>query len=222
MNDAAPLDLRTAVRSTGTVRRFLDRPVPDDVLYGVLDDARFAPSGNNHQPWRVVVVRDVALRHRMADEMRIVWRDYAAARAAGVQPFVDGADTGLEPLAVPNDLLDRIDDVPVVLVIAADRRRIAMMDGALARPAITGGASVYPFCWNLLLAARAHGLGGVLTTFLSRREPQVADAFGLEPHHALAATIFLGYPEHQPTRLARRPVERFATVDRFDGTPFGA
>lgn len=220
MTEPAPLDLRTALRSTGTVRRFRDEPVDDEVLGRVLDDARFAPSGNNHQPWRVVVLRDLALRHRIADEMRVVWNDYAAARAAGVQPFVNGADTGLEPLAVPNELLDHIDRVPVVLVIAADLRRIAMMDGTLERPALTGGASIYPFCWNLLLAARAHGLGGVLTTFLSRREPQVTADLGLPPHAALAATIFLGHPEHQPTRLTRRPVSRFATVDRFDGPAF--
>ncbi|MFZ9629609.1 MAG: nitroreductase family protein [Ilumatobacteraceae bacterium] len=222
MSDGAPLDLRTAVRTTGTVRRFRDTPVGDDVLYRVLDDARFAPSGNNHQPWRVAVVRDHQVRRQMADEMRVVWNDYVAARVAGVQPFVDGAETGLEPLVAPNDLLDRIDEVPVVLVVAADRQRIAMMDGRLERPALTGGASVYPFCWNLLLAARAHGLGGVLTTFLSRREPQIADTVGLPEHHALAATIFLGYPEHQPTRLTRRRVETFATVDRFDGLSFGA
>ena len=94
------------------------------------------------------------------------------------------------------------------------------MDGVLHRPPLAGGASVYPFCWSILLSARSRGLGGVMTTFLSRAEPAAARELGLPAHHALAATIFLGVPEHQPTRLRRQPVEAFTTVDRFDGLPF--
>ena len=71
----------------------------------------------------------------------------------------------------------------------------------------------------MLLAARERGLGGVLTTFLSRVEREAAPLLKLPEHHALAATIFLGYPMHQPTRLRRRPVEEFASVDAFEGVP---
>jgi len=96
------------------------------------------------------------------------------------------------------------------------------MDGNVThRPAVVGGASIYPFCWSILLAARARGLGGVLTTFLSRNEAAAAPLLGLPPDHALVATIFLGVPTHQNTKLARRPVNSFATVDRFDGDSFG-
>jgi nitroreductase len=119
----------------------------------------------------------------------------------------------------PNDLLDHIASVPVVLAVAVDLRKVAMMDDELDRPAMTGGGSIYPFCWNLLLSARAHGLGGVMTTFLSRAEPVAGPALGLPSDHALAATIFLGVAEHQPTKLRRNPVTDFATIDRFDGRP---
>ena len=121
---------------------------------------------------------------------------------------------------MPNTLLDDIASIPVVLVVAADLSRIAMMDKDLERPPITGGASIYPFCWSILLAARARGLGGVMTTFLSRAEPAAGPALGLPPDHALATTIFLGYPVDQPTRLRRRDVAAFATIDRFDGPAF--
>ncbi len=107
-----------------------------------------------------------------------------------------------------------------MLAVAADLASIAMMDAELDRPPVTGGASIYPFCWNLLLSARAHGLGGVMTTFLSRVEPAAAPALGLPEHHALVATIFLGVPVHQPTKLTRHPVETFATTNRFDGPAF--
>ena len=112
-----------------------------------------------------------------------------------------------------------IETIPVVLAIAADLRSVALMDGDLERPPITGGASIYPFCWSLLLSARAHGLGGVMTTFLSRAEPGAAPLLGLPDSYALVATIFLGVPEHQPTKLKRNPVESFTTIDRFDASP---
>ena len=82
-------------------------------------------------------------------------------------------DRRAAPLPTPNPLLDDIEQVPVVLAVAADLNNIALMDGDIARPPpITGGASIYPFCWSILLAAHARGLGGVMTTFLSRAETQ--------------------------------------------------
>ena len=107
----------------------------------------------------------------------------------------------------------------MVLAVAADLRRIVAADAELDRATVVPGASIYPFCWNVLLAARARGLGGVLTTFLSRAEPQAAPLLRLPDGYALAATIFLGHPVHQPTRLRRNEVATFASVDTFDGPP---
>lgn len=202
------------------MRAFTDEPVPDALLHDVLDDARFAPSGGNRQPWRVAVVRDTAVRTELAGLMRTVWEEYVGANATGVTAFAFGRSIDAPPIAAPNPLLDGIDRVPVVLAVAADLDRIAMMDGNLERPPLTGGASVYPFCWSIVLAARSRGLGGVITTFLSRAEPAAAPLLGLPPDHALVATIFLGFPVHQPTKLSRHPVNSFATVDRFDGDSF--
>lgn len=217
-------DPTVLLRSTGAVRRFTDRTVDDSVVHDILDDARFAPSGGNRQPWRVAVVRDRALRRQLGDLMQPVWDDYIAVRNSGRTPYnvVDGEpDPAAGPAAhAPNELLDDIESAPVVLAVAADMRLIAMMDSQLDRSALTGGGSIYPFCWNLLLAARRRGLGGVLTTFLSRAEPQAAPLLGLPEHHALAATIVLGYSEHQATKLTRQPVESFTTIDRFDGPTF--
>ena len=216
------MDLRSTIRSTGSVRSFRPDPVDDATVEAVLDDARFAPSGGNKQPWRVVVVKDPVIRQAMGDLMRSVWAEYMGAQAAGHRAFAYGRAVDAPPLPTPNALIDHILDVPVVLAVAGDLRDIAIMDGNAARPPVVGGASIYPFCWNVLLAARAHGLGGVLTTFLSRQEAAAATVLGLPEHLALAATIFLGVPEHQNTTLTRRPVAAFATVDRFDGAAFSA
>ena len=214
------MEVRDALRATASLRDFTDEPVGDDVVAGILDDARFAPSGGNRQPWRVAVVKDVAIRRELADLMQVVWDEYCGARAAGATPFAFGRSIDAAPIPTPNPVLDGIEAVPVVLVVAADLNDIALMDGVLDRPALVGGASVYPFCWNILLGARDRGLGGVMTTFLSREEPAAAPLLGLPDGHALAATIFLGHVDHFPTKLRRRPVERFATVARFDGKVF--
>ena len=214
------MDLSEALRTTGSSRDFTDRPVADATFAAVLDDARFAPSGGNRQPWKVAVVKDSAIRRQLADLMTNVWQEYLGEGAdPSKTPFAFGRSTGARPVAAPNPLLDNIETVPAVLAIAADFNRIALMDGMLDRPPITGGASIYPFCWSILLSARAHGLGGVMTTFLSRAEPQAASVIGLPADHALVATIFLGYPVHLNTKLRRGAVADFTTIDRFDGSP---
>ncbi len=211
------MDLLETLRSNGAVRGFTDDPVSDDTVAAILDTARFAPSGGNKQPWRVAVVKDPTLRDTMAVLMRSVWEEYCGANAVGLRPFTFGRSVDAPPVAVPNALLDQIQSVPVVLAIAANLQEIAIMDGNLDRPPVVGGASIYPFCWSILLAARAYGLGGVMTTFLSREEVAAAATLGLPVDHALVATLFLGVPTHQNTKLRRNPVNSFATVDRFDG-----
>jgi nitroreductase len=211
----------STLRTTGAVRKFTDEPVADSVVHDLLDNARFAPSGGNRQPWRVAVVKDVTIRRRLAELMQPVWDAYVARGALGITPYNPVDDTEPETVThVDNDLLVNVESIPVVLAVAADLRKIALIDGCLDRVPITGGASIYPFCWSILLSARSHGLGGVMTTFLSRAEPAAAADLGLPEHHALAATIFLGVPERQVSRLRRDPVDAFTTIDRFDGTPF--
>ncbi len=91
-----------------------------------------------------------------------------------------------------------------------------------SRYTLAGGASVYPFAWSVLLAARAEGLGGVMTTMPVRREPEVKALLGVPDELVVAGLLVLGVPVHQPTRLTRNPVESFTTVDRLDGDVFRA
>lgn len=217
------MELREVMRTTGAVREFTDEPVDTEVLRRVLDNARFAPSGGNQQGWHVIVVEDATVRRVLADRSAEVWRRYLTEQAAGYRAFsvIRPAPPGLtEPEGLPPyPMFAHIESVPVVLVVVVDLATLAVLDRDLTRIPIAPGASIYPFVHNVLLAARDEGLGGVLTTFLAAREPEVTELLGLPEHHAIAAMVGLGRPRHQVRRLRRRPVEEFATVDRFDGRP---
>jgi len=220
------MDLLDALRANPAARSFTTTEVDDATIASILDVARFAPSGGNRQPWRVAVVSDPELRTSLAALCAPVWWEYVSGQNEQYAPFsaAEGApgDPAVEAIVeVPNPILDDIRSVPAVLVIAADLKSIAMMDKNLERPPITGGGSVYPFVWSILLAARAHGLAGVMTTFLARAENDARPLLGLPHDWAIASMVCLGEPTTRPTRLKRNPVASFATRDRFDGPTFG-
>jgi nitroreductase len=98
---------------------------------------------------------------------------------------------------------------------------LAAVDRDADRYTFAGGASIYPFAWSILLAARDEGLGGVITTIAIREEPEVKALLGAPDPEALAAVIALGYPVRRPSRLRRQPVSSFATVDSIHGPAFG-
>jgi len=225
------MELIDTLRSTGAAREFAADPVSDDVVARILDTARFAPSGGNRQGWHVVVLKDAAQRRALRDLYLPGWRQYLAMRAAGLTPWAPVTDEAAERAAMeqaesapfePGAFAEHLDEVPVLLVLLADLRALAAVDRGFDRYTMAGGASIYPFAWSILLAARAEGLGGVITTMPIRREAEVKALVGAPDHFALAGVIALGYPVHQPHRLTRRPVEEFTTIDRFDGPSLSA
>ena len=108
-----------------------------------------------------------------------------------------------------------------MLVIAVDLGVVAATDQDLDRIGVIAGASVYPFVWNVMLAARNEGFGGVTNTMAVAEEPRVRELLHLPDEYAVATVMPLGKPVHQVSKLTRRPVAEFVTRDRFDGEPFG-
>jgi len=226
------MDLIEAMRTTGACREFTPEPVDDASLWRLLDAARFAPSGGNRQPWRVVVIRDPDRRQAIAELYGLGWREYWAHVERGLVPFAPGSDGTWRGPAVdleaarerpaPDTFGEGLAHVPVMLVLLAHLGSLAVTDNGLDRQSIVGGASVYPFGQNLLLAARNEGLGGVLTTVLTRQEPAVRELLGFPASFAVAGLVALGHPVRQVRKLRRGPVEAFAFVDRFEGVPFSA
>ncbi len=219
------MELYDVMRSTAAVREFTEDPLPDEVLARILDNARFAPSGGNRQGVHVIVLRDEGTRSALADLGLPAARRYTAQLASGESPWnplqptnVDAST--IDATEVPAQMSASLRQAQVVLVICLDLAVVAATDQDLDRIGVVSGASVYPFVWNVLLAARNEGYGGVLTTMAVAEEPRVKQLLGVPDSYAVAAVVPLGKPVRQVTKLRRRQVPEFVTRERFDGAPF--
>ncbi len=203
--------LLEGIATTRAVRRFRAEPVPDDALSAMLFAATRAPSGSNRQPFRFVVLRDgpraLEARRLIGEAARAIWSakertdGYDAAAAAA-------ADSPKARLAATmHRFVERFETVPVVVLACLVRYR---------DPAPSEGASVYPACQNLLLAARALGYGGVMTGWHQPVEDRLREVLAVPDGVAIAATIALGRPEggHGPVR--RRPLADLVFEDGWE------
>jgi nitroreductase len=218
------MELFDVMRTTFAAREFTDDPLPDATLFRILDHARFAPSGGNRQGWRVVVVRDRAGRAALAELSAPAAKRYAAQVQARENPWntIDptSVDAGtIERTTPPARLIEPFLKAAVVLVVCVDLKVVASMDQFLPRVGVISGASIYPFAWNILLAARHEGFGGTITTLAVAEEPKVQSLLGIPRHVAVAAVMPLGRPVKQLGRLNRKPVPEFAMLERWGGPP---
>jgi nitroreductase len=229
------MDLIESLRTTGAVREFFPETVDDATLHRLLDTARFAPNGGNRQAWRVIVVKDPGARRALRDVYAAGMYEYLAISAAGLVPWAPVTDRNAEEEAITAapafaeqakaDVLaggvpglpEALHTAPVLLLVLADLSALAAIDRDLPRYTMIGGASIYPFVWSILLAARAEGLGGVITSVATRREEELRRLFSIPDTFAVAALVVLGRPVSPTRRLRRLSVEEFTWVDRFEG-----
>jgi nitroreductase len=184
-------DVQTLLRSQRAIRTFTNEEVPDDLVNQVLTAAIHGPSGSNTQPWHFIVVRDPTVKHAISEV-------YEEARAAGPTPSAGGAR---QPLAA----------APVLIVACVNTP-------ASGRAGLQTGASIYPSVQNLLLAARALGLGSCLTTLHRRRKTRIHEILGIPDHIESAAIIPLGWPDRDYGPNRRPPLAQFVMYDRWTGS----
>jgi nitroreductase len=219
------MELYDVMRTTPAVREFTDDPLPDDVLGRMLDNARFAPTGGNRQGIRVIVVRDRRAKDTLADLALTGARRYAAQLAHGEAPWNPLHPTAVDASTIettdpPSQMVDSLRRAPVVLVVCVDLSVVAATDQKLDRIAVVPGASVYPFVWNVLLAARNEGYGGTITTMSVPEEPTIKRSLDVPDSYAVAALVPLGKPVREVTRLRRKAVSEFITRESFNGSAF--
>ena len=214
MSDADRVELLEGIRTTRAIRRYTDEPVPADALRDMLFAATRAPSGSNRQPFRFMVFTDTP---RSREVKALVAR--GAREIWGGKRTNEGYDEGSgqrpdSPKArmarTMQNYVDNFADVPV-LVLAINLRYRGKVH--------IEGASIYPACQNLLLAARGLGYGGALTAFHAPVEAELMALLGLPEHAQIAATITLGRPAggHGPVR--RAPINELVFGDTWDVAP---
>ena len=194
------LDVMDAIATTRAMRYLSPDPIPEEVLWDILEAATLGPSAGNQQHWGWVVVRDAETKRQIAEWYREGFAlNYGARRAelatADASSDLTGANfRGSEYLA------HHIADAPVW--VFAVLRRTAASTSPLA------GASIYGAVQNLMLAARAHGIGSTITSNYVRREADVARLLGLPEDARTFALIPLGYPARGAfSRPRRLPVD---------------
>ena len=219
------MELNEVMRSTFAARDYTGEDVPDAVLYEILENARFAPSGGNRQGNRVIVVRDPETRAELGRLAEPAAKRYMAQSKAGESPWNTAIPTKVtdEEIAAtkaPGMLTKPFSAASVVLVFVVDLKAVASMDQFLDRVGIISGASIYPFVWNVLLGARQAGYGGTITTLAIAEEPKLKVLLNIPDDFAVCAVVPLGKPVKQLTKLKRNSVEEIAMRERFDGDAF--
>ena len=216
------MELSEVMRTTFAAREFLDQEISNEQIGKILDNARFAPSGGNRQGWKVIVVKKEETRGALVPLIEPVLRRYLAQVHAGESPWNTINETSLSQEEIdhqelPKGFVENLVSAPVLLFVFLDLSVVASFDSNLDRVGVISGASIYPFVWNILLAARNEGLGGTITTFVGGSESELRDLLRVPDHYAFSAMIPIGKPNKQLTRLTRNPVKSFAVLETFDG-----
>jgi nitroreductase len=201
------LDFFDVVTTQRAVRRLKPDPIPDAALRQIMDAAICAPSGGNRQGWSFLVIRDAATRARLGELYREAWAELMKTPYySGVQSAPPDSREG-KMLASARHLSEHLGEAPVLVLACIGT------DGAT--PTLTTGASIYPAAQNIMLAARALGIGSCITTIHRYRDAQVKELLGIPPDVETAALIPLGYPLGRFGRPPRRPVAEVAHADRW-------
>lgn len=205
------ISLLEGMATTRAIRRYTDDPMPDDDLATILWHATRAPSGSNRQPFRFLVLRDSAVAREAKALLGRSFRENwgAKQRADGYESGsgLDDTSPKARMARTMQHFVDHFEETPVVVLPCHVRYR---------DPNQYEGASVYPACQNLLLAARALGYGGVMTIWHAFVEPELRVLLGIPDDVVIAATIPLGKPAGRHGPVRRRPIAELVFEDRWD------
>ncbi len=168
------MDFFDVVTTQRAIRRLKTDPIPDAALRQIMDAAICAPSGGNRQGWSFLVVRDPAKRARLGELYREAWGELMKVPYyAGASKEAPDSPAG-KMLASARHLGEHVGEAPVLILAC-----IALDSGV--QPTLTTGASIYPAVQNIMLAARALGIGSCITTIHRFRDAQVKELLGIRP-----------------------------------------
>jgi len=219
MSDMSVFEAIYGLRAT---RIFEDRPVPKPIVDHVLEAATMACSSGNTQPWEFIVVTDPGVRRKIQAEMIEAFEIIDQERAQTKEQLTDGAGRSVTGRAA----VENLHTVPVIVVVCWNPERGIRMKGEYAENPdgslretreIPGGrgVSLFQASQNMMLAARAHGLSSLFTTFFFLRREQIRAILGLPPQIFMECAIFLGYGEEKLGKPRRLPVSKVSHANRW-------
>jgi nitroreductase len=198
------------MRTARAIRHFQDAPVNDTVLLRCLEAATWAPSGGNQQPWRFIVLRSAEARSALGvaaqSALAVIERVYHLERPAPT----DESPAARNARAMFS-LHDDAEHLPAAVLFALRPQP--------AVPPLFQGGSIYPAMENFLLAARASGLGAVVTGWHVTGEQSLREGLGVPPEWELASLVVVGWPKGQHGPVRRKPVRDVVAFDSWDGLP---
>ncbi len=210
-------ELYEGLMTTRAMRRFTDEPVAVETVEAILRAAVQAPSGGNIQPYQFVVVTEPARRQAIADVYRRAWERYEPAVAAVTPPRrTEEAEAAHRRNWRASDALARnLASVPVLILVLMPDIDMVVSDDEGEMDVGPLAASVYPAVQNLMLAARAHGLGAVLTTVYRIYEDEVRAVCEIPDRYLVAALVPLGHPTGKWGVAPRRPAPSITSWNTF-------
>lgn len=204
------MDVFEAMETCRAIRHLRPDPVPAELIDRVLHAATRAPSPGNSQGWDFVVVDDPALKTPIADAVRSAMADRVAAMPRPdrtTRLMLDGTAK----------LVDTLDQAPVIIFVTGP----VIYPSWSPREQFTWSA-LYPAAQNIILAARALGLGTTFTTLHNTAEPTIRQVLGIPDHIRIAVTIPLGWPDAEFGPVKRRPLTDFVHRNGWEGDKRGA
>ena len=210
------MDLFEAMRTQRSVRNYTDRDVSEEDVDRILEAASWAPNAGNRQLWEFIVVRDEETKQALAE----IYRESFDILGKLISPDPPSPDPRTHPRTMmkwSRTLADTLETVPVLIVIGYDRALSPFTaEGSIKAFADeTVYTGVMPAVQNLMLAARALGLGTCLTTAANVLEGKAKLALGVPQHIQLVALLPLGYPAHEFNEVSRIPVAEKVHRDRW-------
>ena len=204
-------DLFETMENCRAMRRLKPDPVPDELVAKILRAGISAPSGGNTQKWRFLVIKDRKIKEGVQVIYKRAFDEWIGPRYLTSEPPPGVTkEQYLRQHAAVSYLTDHFHEAPVWIVACLE-------DGA--NPNRSAGASIYPAVQNILLAARALGLGATLTTRHTMYAAEVDAILGLPENVTALAIVPIGYPDSGFSRVRRGPIEDVVYRDRW-GAPY--
>jgi len=211
--------------SLRSMRRLKPDPVPDALIWKILDAATRAPSGGNTQPWRFLVIRDAATKRFIQERYKRGWERYVqanlqAAADAPVPPTADEAAARVKMVTAATHLADHLHEAPVMVLVCMQPRAMNLPPDPESQPPSPAAlyASIFPAVQNLLLTCRALGLGATLTTLHLLYEQSIKDRLGIPAEIQSVALVPVGWPVGTFGPVTRAPIETVTFWDAWGTT----